>query len=171
MSTDIDNIYEENRSFLLGKLAFILMVCITLLFLFLYVYQTVSGPLGTKPAPDWFYLVMFILFIGISYLVSNFQSLKIRMNSRGITVAYGRFKYAITWDNITECHLDDRPGFQYGGWGIRMGKNQGKWILVYNVINAPLVVLELVKGRFGYFAFSTGNAGDVMGIIEQHKGK
>lgn len=171
VTMDDYNIYEENRSFLLGKLAFVLMICLSLLFLFFYVYQLVNGPLGTNPAPDWFYLVMFILFAGISCLVSNFQSLNIKINSQGIKVTYGRIKYTVSWENVTGSYLDESPGFKYGGWGIRMGKSQDKWVLVYNVINAPLVVLELATGRFGYFAFSTGNAKDVIGIIEQHTGK
>lgn len=168
---DIENIYEEKISFLMGKLAFLLMVVISLLMLFFYLYQLVTGPLGTKPAPDWFYLVMFVSFIGISYLVGNFRNLTTKLSSQGITVAYGKVKYSVTWDNIRGGYLDSNPGSKYGGWGIRLGNSQGRWVLVYNATNAPVVVLELATGRFGYLAFSTRHAEDVIGIIEQHAGK
>ncbi len=168
---DAESIYEEKIPFLLGKLALVLMVGISLLMLFFYVYQLATGPLGTRPAPDWVYLVMFILFAGIGYLVGNFRNLTTRLSAQGITVAYGKVKYSVTWDNIRGGYLDSSPGFKYGGWGIRLGNSQGRWVLVYNVANAPVVVLELATGRFGYFAFSTRHAEDVIGIIEQHAGK
>jgi hypothetical protein len=162
-----DEIYEETIPFLVGKLVMALMIALSLLFLFIFIYQQLSGPVGSRPAPDWLYLVMFVLFAGISYLVTSFRKLTISITSQVIKVTFGIFKYTISWGNVEGCYLDKNPGIAYGGWGVRIGKTKGKSVLVYNVVAAPRVILELKKGRFGQFAFSTKRPDEVMTIVQQ----
>ena len=164
-----DEIYQETIPFPVGRLIVVIMVGITALFLFLFIYQLTSGPIGDSPAPDWFYLVMMAVFAGVTVLTTNFTRLTISMTPDAITVAYGRFKYTIPWYKIEGCYLDKNPGIAYGGWGIRISKAKGKSVLVYSVIGSPRVILELKEGRFRQFAFSTKHPEEVMAIVQQKR--
>ncbi len=165
-----NEIYQEVIPFPLGRLIMWVMTGITALFLYLFIYQTTTGPVGDNPAPDWFYLVMMVIFAGVTVLVANFTRLTISITLDAITVAFDRIKYTIPWHNVAGCYLDKNPGIAYGGWGIRLGKAKSKPVLVYNVIGPPRVILELKKGRFRQFAFSTRRPEEVMAIIQQQIG-
>ena len=161
-------IYEEIVPFPLAKLLIGIFVAISLSLLVLFIYQLLVGPVGSKPAPDLFYLFMFIFFAGLTYFVTNFNKLSITITAQSITVGYGILKRIIPWVNVQGCYLDEASAFgSYGGWGIRMGKVKGKWRLVYNVIGCPAVVLELERGRFREFVFSTKNAETVLEIARK----
>ena len=161
-------IYEEIIPFPLMKLVLGLFIALTILFLGLFVYKVLVGPVGATPAPDWFYLIMFVLFAGFTALIRNFNKQAIMITTQSITVGNGVLKRTIPWSNVSSCYLDDASAFgSYGGWGIRMAKVKGKWRLVYNVIGSPTVVLELKKGRFREFVFSTKNPDGVMEIARK----
>jgi len=110
---------------------------------------------------------MFLLFLGV---VINFSRLSIRITHLSVKVSYGIFRHIVTRENVEDCYLDEASIIRYGGWGIRIGKVQGRWRLVYNVIGAPRVVLSLKKGRFKEFVFSTEKPEEVMNIIRQRRG-
>ena len=154
-------IYEE-KIFL--KWTVSILTVFLAVFLFLLCYQILVGPIGTNPAPNCFYLFMFLLFLGV---MINFSILKIRMTPGYFSVSYGIIKYSILWENIEDCSLDDVSTFKYGGWGIRMAQVKGKWRLVYNVIGGPRIVLSLKKGRFKEFVFSTKNPEEVIKIVKE----
>ena len=162
-----DEIYQETIPFPVGSLVLVIMTGITALFIFLFVYQLTIGPVGDRSAPNWFYLIMLVIFAGVTVLMTNFTKLAVSLTPDAITVAYGRIKYTIPWHNIAGCYLDKNPGIVYGGWGIRLGKARGKSVLVYNVIGSPRVILELKEGRFEQFAFSTKHPEEVMAVVQQ----
>jgi hypothetical protein len=166
----MDVIYREKISFFIGKLVVVLMIALTALFLGLFLYQILESPIGTKPAPDWYYLILCLIFLGISMLMYNFRELTITANNQNITIAYGRIKYTIAWENVKGYYLDESSGVSYGGWGIRIGLSRGRTVLVYNIVGCPRVVLELYKGRFSQFAFSTKQPEEVMEIIKVQTG-
>ncbi|TES83470.1 MAG: hypothetical protein E3J91_02070 [Hadesarchaea archaeon] len=66
--------------------------------------------------------------------------------------------------------MDEASTIRYGGWGIRIGRVKGKWILVYNVIRCPRVVLSLREGRFREFVFSTKSPEQVIKVVKQQIG-
>ena len=74
-----DELYEETLPFPLATVATLVILLVALLMLILFVLQLVSGPLGNRPAPDWFYLVMFLFMSAVTFLVANFRVLTIRM--------------------------------------------------------------------------------------------
>ena len=160
-------IYHESIPFPLVRVLVIAEVGLAAAFLFLFIYQATSGPIGSNPAPNWFYLLMMAIFAGVAALLTNLARLTISMTADAITVGYGRFRYTIPWQRIESCRQDKKSGIAYGGWGIRMAKTGGKSILVYNVIRAPRVILELKEGRFSQFAFSTRHPEEVINIIQQ----
>lgn len=158
-----DEIYQETVPFALVKWILAMEIALTILFLSLFVSQLPSGL-------SWLYLGMFLLFLGVTALIANFRVLNISISSQSITVAYGRIRYSIPWDRIDGCYLDKGSGIRYGGWGIRMTKVKGKWLLVYTVIGSPLVILELKVGRFGQFIFSSRHPEEVLNIVKQQIG-
>ena len=164
----VAEIYEEIIPFPLMKLVLGLFIALTILFLGLFVYQVLVGPVGANPAPDWLYIIMFVLFAGFTALIRNFNKLAIVITAQSITVGYGVLKRTIPWSNVSSCYLDDASAFgSYGGWGIRTAKVKGKWRLAYNVIGSTTVVLELKKGRFREFVFSTKNPDGVVEIARK----
>ncbi len=165
-----DEFYEEALPFLLAAVATLVILLVTLLMLALFVLQLVSGPLGSRPAPNWFYLVMFIFMAAITYLVANFMTLVIRINGQSVTVAYGLIKKTILWGDIEEGFLDSSSPLGYGGWGARLARVGGRWRLAFNVIGAPGVVLRLRKGWAREFMFSTRNPEQVLAIITRQIG-
>ena len=167
----VDEVYREKIPFLVGKLVVLLMIGLTGLFLGLFVYQLIVQPVGEDPAPNWYYLVMFLVFLVISVLMVNFRELTVIATSQGITIAYGRIKYTIAWNNVKGYYLDTNTGLSYGGWGIRVGFARGKSVLVYNVIGYSRVVLELSEGKFAQFAFSTRQPEAVIDMVQKQTGK
>jgi hypothetical protein len=158
------NFYEE-KIFL--KWTAGILTVITVVFLFPLFYQILVGPIGTNPAPNWFFLFMFLLFLGV---MINFSRLTIRMTPRYISVGYGIIKHSILWENVEDCYLDEASTIRYGGWGIRIAKVKGKWRLVYNVVGGPRIVLSSKRGRFKEFVFSTKNPEEVIKIAKERIG-
>jgi len=165
-----DVLYEETLPFPMATVATLAILLVALLMLVLFILQLVSGPLGNRPAPDWFYLVMFIFMAAITFLVANFRVLTIRMSGQSVTVAYGLIKKTILWCDIEECFLDSASPLGYGGWGARLARVRGTWRLAFNVIGASGVVLRLRKGRAREFMFSTKNPEQVLVVIARQAG-
>ncbi|MBL7165317.1 MAG: hypothetical protein ISS55_02375 [Dehalococcoidales bacterium] len=165
-----DAVYEETIPFPLGLIAAGIITAFAVLMLVMLVLQLTGGPLGSRPAPDCFYIVMFVFLSAMSVFVTNFRKLTIRLTSQSITVAFGMLKRTMLWGNIEDCSRDESPAFAYAGWGIRMARVKGGWRLVYNVVGYPGVLLSLRAGRFREFVFSTKNAGQVLDIIRRQAG-
>ena len=160
-----ENLYEE--AIVLWVFT-ALMGLFTAVFLFLVLYQILVGHAGDNAPPNWFFLLMALLFLGIT---ATFSKLRIKLTPRSVVVGYGAFKRAIPWENIERCYLDEASSLSYGGFGIRIGWVKGRWRLVYNVIGGPRVVLSLKRGWFDEFVFSTRNPDEVMQIARQRIGR
>ncbi|OPY22688.1 MAG: hypothetical protein A4E27_01738 [Methanobacterium sp. PtaU1.Bin242] len=80
---------------------------------------------------------------------------------------YGIFKHKIPWDNVDKVYLDKSSVANYGGWGIRFGKVEGKWRLVYNIPESDCIVMSLKEGRYQEFVFSTKNSQEVITLIKE----
>jgi hypothetical protein len=160
-----DETYHEIIPFPAGKIITVLMAAISVVFIAIFVIQISGTSVGDNPASNWYYLVMGLLFIGVTVLVSNFRALTVSINKSSITASYGRISYRIALDNIEASFVDTNPGIIYGGWGIRMARIKGRSALIYNVIAKPRVVLTLRAGRFSQFAFSTRRPDEVIDLI------
>ena len=160
-----NDIYEEK---ILSKESTGLFGTVAAVLFFAFVYQIFIGPIGTRPAPNWVFLVMSLLFLGIAI---NFSRLRIRIAPESMIVGYGILKYAIRRENIEDCYLDKASATRYRGWGIRLGRVGGEWKLVYNIIRGPQLVLLLKKGRFKKLVFSTKNPEKVMMLIKRGIGQ
>jgi len=160
-------IYSEVVVFTLGRAIIALFVVLAIFFLGMFIYQIVESPLGAKPAPDWYYLVMCLFFVFMTFIIINFSKLVVQATSKSLTVRYGVFRRVIPWEDVADCYVDESPTIAYGGYGIRIGRVNGKVRLVYNVLGGDRVVLALKKGRFNEFVFSTNNPDAVMDVIKK----
>lgn len=160
-----DELYEENLPFPLITVVMVVILLIALLMLVLFLVQLISGPIGNTPAPDWFYLVMFIFMSAIAFLVANFRTLAIKITGQSIMVNFGLIRRTIFWGDIEDAFLDSSSPLGYGGWGARIARVEGRWRLAFNVVGAPGVVLRLRKGRAREFMFSTKNPEQVLAIV------
>ncbi|MEO0019935.1 MAG: hypothetical protein ABIK47_04750 [candidate division WOR-3 bacterium] len=156
-----DKLYQER---IVSKWTLAIASITTLGFLFAFLYQNLGGVMCGRPAPNWFLLLLFFLFLALTI---NFSTLRIVITPAAVVVSYGVFRKRIPFHNIQEWQIDDASMFAYGGWGIRIARVGGNWRLVYNVIESPRLVLSLTKGKFREFVFSTKNPQRVMEIIRR----
>ena len=155
----MDVFYEETIS--LRWL--IIPIMLALLFLlFVFLYQILAIP--TKVSPTINLILFIVLLLGLFSF--NFMILRIKMTQQYLSVSCGIFKRIISWDDIDDCRIDEPPITRFSGYGIRLGRFNGKWVLGY-VMGDPKVLLSLNKGRFRDFAFTTKNPHEVVTLIKK----
>ena len=157
-------LYEER---IYSRWNILIMSVVVLALLGALIWQLVAGPLGTRPAPSWFFVGMIVFFLAIGI---NFATLTIGVTALGVTVGYGIIRHHIPWSNIAGCRLDKASAARYGGWGIRLGWADGKKRLVYNILGGPRVIVEKRQGSYPEFVFSTRNPEGVMKAINEGLG-
>jgi len=131
---------------------------IVIILIFILLYQRIVDPLGTDPAPEWFLILMILLFTAFGI---NFSTLTITIDYENITVGYGLIKNKIPRSDIINCYIDKTSAVLYGGWGIRIGRVKGNWRLIYNTVGVPRVVIGLRNRWYKEFVFSTQNSEEV----------
>lgn len=161
-------IYSEVVVFTLGRAIIALFTVLAVFFLAMFISELVSGPVGDKAASEWFYLAMCLFFVLMTFVIANFSKLVVKATSKSITVSYGLFRRVTPWEDIDDCYPDESSAVGYGGYGIRIGRVNGKLRLVYNVLGGERVVLGLKKGRFDEFVFSTKNLDAVMDVVKKY---
>ena len=165
-----DEAYEETVPFTLAVVAAGIVAAFAVMMLVFYVLQVIDGPVGSRPAPDWVYLVMFFFPGAASAFMASLRRLTIRVDVQAVTVGFGRIRRIIPWSNIEECSVDDSSLLTYAGWGIRLAPVKGQWRLAFNTGAKSAVVVRLKKGRPREFMFSTSNARHLVDIISRHTG-
>ena len=156
-----NTIYEERLTarWMIGTFGLL-----ALAFLILIVFQLSRGPLGLNPAPTWLFLLMFLLFCGLGF---NFRRLVVRITGTGVGVSYGLVRRTVPFSSIADCYSSRAHLIKYGGWGVRLWRGKTGWKLVYSVVGAPLVVLNLKGGRVRELLFSTMNKDRVIEIVKK----
>ncbi len=155
----MDVLYEETIFLRWLAVSTILIFGFLLYVLF---YQILVIPTEVNPLIN-ILLTMVLLFILFSV---NFTILRIKMNQQYLSVSCGIFKHNTPWEDINDFHIDEPPTARYTGYGIRLGRFNGKWILGY-VMGNPKVIISLNKGRFRDFAFTTKNPQEVVMLIKK----
>ena len=156
--------YKEYTEKVFCKWMFLILGSVTAVFSFLGAYEIMIGWQWTEPLPVWFWPLMALFLLVITI---NFLRLTIKIDSEGLTVGYGLLKSKISWDRVKDCSLDEDSTLWYG---IRLGRADGKWRTIYNVIviRGPRVVVSLKEGRIREVVFSTKNPEEVMEKIQYH---
>jgi hypothetical protein len=106
-------------------------------------HQINYGPVGTKPAPNSFYVIGIILALLIGL---NFSAIRIRLTAEDVHVSYGAFGKTLVWTDVATCEIDTRLGARYDRWGIRFGIIHDKPVTVYNTFGGTRVAF-LAKGN------------------------
>ena len=113
--------------------------------------QLTLGPLGSDPAPTWFYAALAGLFL----LVTRwFARLHVRLDADGVYAAYGPFRRRVAWRDVERVE-EDRPEAFYGGWGVRFWRREGRPTLVFNVIGGRHVAVVARQGAGSGLVFAT----------------
>jgi hypothetical protein len=96
-------------------------------------------------------------------LYSNFRVLRISLSETHLEVTYGRFqRKIIPFSKITECEHIQISFREYGGVGIRLGRD-GTW--AYNTSLGDAVKVLITDER--PFAFSTANPDKVCKLLRE----
>jgi hypothetical protein len=122
-------------------------------------HQATYGPIGSKPAPDAFYVAGAIaaLLIGL-----NFSAIRIRLTDVDVAVSYGLFGKTLAWNDVASCEIDAGAVLRYGGWGIRLGRIRGKTVWVYNTFGGTRVAFLPKGSRRSGLVVSTRNPEQLM---------
>ena len=153
--------YEEHMFF---WIILIILVPLTFIFLFIFLYQALIGPLGTKPAPQWFILTLVIIFLALSYL---FSSYKFVITENSLIAGYPAYYLKIPWKNIVSAEEEKGSMWRYGGYGVRIGKIDGEKVLVLSIPRAKYIRLKLRNSKWGYVIVSTKDIESVLNHIRQ----
>ena len=153
--------YEERIVF---WIILIILVPLTLIFFYIFLYQALIGPLGSKPAPQWFILTLTILFFALSYL---FSSYKLAITENSLIAGYPVYHIHIPWENIVSAEEEKGNMWRYGGYGIRIGKIKGEKVFLLSLPRMKYIRLKLRNSKWGYVIVSTKNIDSVLNYIRQ----
>lgn len=130
-TTEGNDLYRETVPFPFMTLLTWFMAGIAGLFLFFLLYQLLVAPADDYP-PVPVALTMTLVFLGATWVVAQARRLTISLTPEAITVAFGRLKHTIPWENVRGFHRDRNPGLAYGGWGIRITwvMVNGRWCII-----------------------------------------
>ncbi len=120
-------------------------------FLVVFLFAKFLRDLDDEPAL-WLFLgvSLFLLIIAI-----NFSFLRIKVFQDGITAGFGVIRHHVAADNIAAVYQDKAPNTAYKGFGFRWGSVNGRRRLVYEVSEAPRVVIRQKQDSDREFVFST----------------
>lgn len=113
--------------------------------------QLALGPLGSDPAPTWFYAAMTGLF---ALATLWFARVHVRLDGEGAYAAYGPFRRRVAWGDVERVEEDGPEAF-YGGWGVRFWWREGRPTLVFNVIGGRHVAVVARQGTGSGLVFAT----------------
>lgn len=125
-----------------------LVLCVAGFNLLTLVRQVFLGhPVGTNPAPDWLIILFSLLFgIGLPWLFLS-ANLSVEVQPRGLHYRFFPFHRewkVLPWSEVrAQRAVTYRPIREYGGWGLRYGKN-GR---ACNVSGNRGVLFTLASGR------------------------
>lgn len=153
--------YEERMVFWL-----VLLILLPLAFIFLYIflYQALIGPLGSKPAPQWFILTLTILFFALSYL---FGTYKIVITDSSLIAGYPAYRIHLPWENVIGTEEEKGSMWKYGGYGIRIWKIKGEKVLVLSLPRTKYIRLKLKNSKWKYTIISTKDIESALNHIRQ----
>lgn len=133
-------------------------------------YQVSVGPIGQRPAPNWFWGLMAAMYILLSMLLWNFRRLTVEITEDHIAVGFGVLRRVIPWGRVTGVRRDTGSLLSYGGVGWRISRRKGGWVMAFVDFRSPRIVLELQGGRIREFVFSTRDPEKIQRMIANRLG-
>ncbi|MFP4170195.1 MAG: hypothetical protein ACLFUV_04135 [Methanomassiliicoccales archaeon] len=140
---------------------------LSLLFLSLFAYQALIGPLGEPAPPNLIFLGMFLIFL---FLTLNFSALVVSMTTDFLRVRFGLVRRKYRWAEIEGAYKEGATAVVYGGYGIRFGWTKGRSRVAYILSLVPRVFVPIRDGRFDELVFSTRDPGRVIELVHHQIG-
>lgn len=126
----------------------IIVLSIAALMWYAFIRQVVFGePFGTNPAPDWM-IFLFLAFFGLIF-PAFLLVMRLEIRVSGNMLAFRMYPLHPHWKLYPAADIAGvmaviyRPFREYGGWGIRFGR-QG---IAYTVSGDTGVLVRLASGR------------------------
>ncbi len=154
-------IYEEKHIF---WAIFLIMLPLIAIFLTILIYQILIGPLGTNPAPNWFLALMLSIFMLLGY---GFSVYRVTITTHAITAGFPFYFLRIPWEKVGD--VDEMKGsiWKYGGYGIRIGKMNGKSVLLIVIPGASRILLKMHGWKRDYLVISIEDKDTAINYIRQ----
>lgn len=126
----------------------VLLAGLSLLFVWAIIQQIILGiPWGTNPASDTVLILFSFIPLGIVVLFV-FARLETRIDRKGISYRFFPFHTrvrTIFWNDIAGASVRTyNPLTEFGGWGVRLGRNGEK---AFNVSGRQGLGIELKSGK------------------------
>ncbi|MCD4733271.1 hypothetical protein K8R78_03430 [bacterium] len=148
-------VYQERVFSLVSNLVFLVVVAGLVIFAFI--------PLGDGENLSW----LFFSMAGLCFLVGLCLShVRVILTDEGFCVGMCVFKLKRPWSAVTAVHRDTKGGMEYGGWGVKGRKVDGKWIQAFSTVVNSRVALELDDPEYSLLAFSTRHPDKVIEIVK-----
>lgn len=159
MNTNDNILYHEELS---SKRTQRLFAGLTTLFLLLSIWRVKINGMNWLAA---FFLILSGIFL---FYMVNYRTLIIRITADSLRLSFGIFTWAIPFDNIESCSIDEIPAFnKYGGAGIHFMFVEKRYRVSFNFLEYPRLVIAFKKkvGPVRDISFSTRQPEDVMRVI------
>ena len=112
---------------------------------FFFVQPIAGTNVGDDPAPNWLVIVLFLLF-GVAFPLWFFtMALVTSVDERGVAARFrpGLGSFSFTFDEIeTFESVEYHPIKEFGGWGVRWGRNGSRALNVSGSLGVRLVNTE-----------------------------
>jgi predicted membrane metal-binding protein len=120
--------FEETQHFQLGIV--VLIALIALLFGVMFLVQVIFKiKIGTRPAPSWLLLVIFLLVAAFTVFM-GLQKLQLKITSKAIYYSLGAFAplQSIPTDQIASINLRKYNGMdEFSGWGEKSNAKEDSY--------------------------------------------
>ena len=160
IKTELNTIYKET---IFSKFYAGILIVIPTIFIILGIYFSFLEFSTTNVI---FSVSFFILAIFFAVITLSSSRLSINLTHKNITIGYLFGKTKIRLKNVENCYEDEASHLRYGSWGIRLGRYNGKWRLVYSTPRTPRLVISKSSGVFKEVVFSTKKPKKLQAIIK-----
>lgn len=130
--------------------AWLAVLSLNVLFIYALVQQVIIGvPFGNTPASDLVLSLLTMASLSLLYFLWSIK-LKTTFNDSGIYYRYYPFQRKVTfieWNELSDAYMRNYNSFyEYGGYGIRVGKNNSRAVNTSASCNEGLQ-LDFKDGR------------------------
>ncbi len=158
MSAEV--VFEEHTPFFLFLF---IMLSMAIIFIVLLIVQIFIGPVGSRPAPNWIFIVFISIFL---FLSIAFWRYSVVLTSEYIQVGFPLYHVRISWEDI--CSVKKAENIPaYAGYGIILIKYNGSWIRAFNMPQMEKLLLDVKGRKYSRLLISVKNSERVISYIRQ----
>jgi hypothetical protein len=163
---DYDEIYGETIRFKFMYYIIVSEAVIGILFLVFFFLQASGKFIPDSDASAVFWLIMALVMFAVTAFLTTLTKLDISVTQYKLKASFGLIKFETPITNIADVYTDEKNGWVYGGWGVRVAKLQQGLTLAYSTIGYKRVIVELKTGKYKLFVFSASNPDEFISVIK-----